>query len=114
MAEITAEAGYETHGITQLFGLRQSFFFGVSLKHFDLEVGEQDLGGKIRALSAQQRHEHDSPGNDQIDGDGAFESLGGLVLQRLDAAAAFEDAMPVFDAPSQAVQIGRASCSERV
>jgi len=25
-AEITAEASYETHGITKLFGLRQSFF----------------------------------------------------------------------------------------
>ena len=25
-AEITAESSYETHGITKLFGLRQSFF----------------------------------------------------------------------------------------
>lgn len=102
-AEITAEASDETHGITKLFGLRQSFFFSVSLKHLDLQVGEQDLGGKLRTLPAEQGHQHDPPGNHQIDGDGTLQTFGVSMCQGLNSAATFQDAMPVFDAPAQAV-----------
>ena len=77
----------------------------LSLRHFNLDVGEQDLGRKIRALSAQERHQHDTPGNDEIDGDGAFEPLSRFVLQSLDTAAAFQYSMPVFDAPAQAIPV---------
>jgi hypothetical protein len=77
--------------------------FCVGVQHLDLEVGEQDRCGKLRAFSAQKGHQHDAPGNDQIDANGARESVGGLVLQGLDAAVAFQYPMPVFDAPAQAV-----------
>ena len=102
-ADVSAELGYQTDSVAEPSGLGESFFFCVGLQHFDLGVGEQDLGGKIGAPSAQERHEHDPPGDDEIDGDGPFESLSGLVLQRLDATAALQYAMPVFDAPAQAV-----------
>ena len=64
-------------------------FFSVGLQHFNLGVGEQDFCRQVRALAAQERPEHDSPGNDEIDGDGALEPRSRLVLQSLDAAAAF-------------------------
>ena len=77
-------------------------FFCVGLQHFDLQVREQQLGGKIWARSAQQRHQHDSPDHHEIDGDGALESLGRLVLQSFDATTAFQYPVPVFNAPPQA------------
>jgi hypothetical protein len=74
-------------------------FFCVGLQHFNLQVREQALGGKIWARSAQQRHLHDSPAKHEMDGDGALESLGRLVLQSFDATSAFQYPPPVFNAP---------------
>jgi len=47
-------------------------FFCVCFERLDLEIGEQQLGWKLRDLSAKERHEHDSPGDHQIDGNGSF------------------------------------------
>ena len=38
-----------------------------------------------------------------MDGDGALQSLGASMRQGFDAATALQDAMPVFNAPAQAV-----------
>ena len=78
-------------------------FFGVGGEHFDLDIGEQYFGREFGTGSAEQRHEHDAPTDDEPDGDGAFEPSAGLVGERFDAAAALEDAVLVFDAPAQAV-----------
>ena len=42
------------------------FFLSVSLQHFDLEVGQQNSGGKLRARAAEQGHQHDAPGDDEV------------------------------------------------
>src|SRR5208283_1190573 len=78
-------------------------FFSVSAEYLNFEIGEQHFGRKLRGISAQEGHQHNSPGDDQINGDGAFDTFGGFMSGVFGAASRLEHAMPVFNAPTQAV-----------
>jgi hypothetical protein len=80
-------------------------FLSVSLQHRDLKVGQQNPGGELRACPAQQGHQHDAPGDDEVDANGALETIGAVVGQILDPAAGLEHPMPVFDASAQAIPV---------
>ena len=69
----------------------------------EFNIGEQDLGGQFRSLSAQQSHQHDPPGNDEVDRDRPPNALGRVVGDPLDGAAGLENPVPIFNAPTQTV-----------
>ena len=102
-AKITPRAGNQTYRIAKVGRLLDSVLFGEGVQHRDLNLAEQHRGGKFRAGPPQQGHEHDAPGDDQVDRNGALESLGAVVCEILDAASGLEHPMPVSDAPAQAI-----------
>jgi len=78
-------------------------FFSVGTQHFDFKIREQNLSRQFRGFSAQQGHQHDAPGNDQVYGHSPSEALGGVVGHVFNAAAGLQNPVPVFYAPAEAI-----------
>lgn len=53
-------------------------FFCIGIQYIDFEIRDEHFHGKLRTLFAQKGHQHDAPGNDQIDCDRSFETLRAL------------------------------------
>ena len=53
-------------------------------------VGEHPLRLAVGDVSAEQRHDHDAPCDDGVDGDRPLQPVGGAKQQELDPAAGFQ------------------------
>ena len=69
----------------------------------DLDVGEEDVGRQLGRVAAQQSHRGEAPGDDCINGHCPLNPLAGAMAEIFDLAAGLEHAVPVFDAPAQAI-----------
>ena len=69
-------------------------FFSISLQY---------LGRQFRRLSAQERHKHYPPCDNQIYCYRPLEPPGGLMRQGFNPTPGFQHTMPVFYAPAQAI-----------
>ena len=74
-------------------------------EHTRLDVGEHHLGGRLRHLAPEPDHQLDTPAHHHLDGDGALEALGAVMLELLDLAAGLEDAEVVLDALAKRVAL---------
>ena len=67
-------------GLAEMRGRVEVARAGEGGEHAQFDVGEQQFGRQLGHLAAETEHQLDAPAHDHVDGDGAFEAFGGVVL----------------------------------
>ena len=70
---IAAENGDEKHRGAEVLRRRQVGVGAIVGEEPQLDVGEHEVGGALWNFASEQGHQHQTPGDDGIDGDGALE-----------------------------------------
>ena len=74
-----------------------------AFRDLDLQFGKQHVGRQVRVFAPEQRHQQNAPGDDQVDGSGPGDALGGAVGEFLHLAAGLQNAVPILDAPAPGI-----------
>src|SRR6266480_4806208 len=82
-----------------------TFLLLQSFQNLHFPVVEKDLTGQLGNWTTEQDQQLDTPGQDDVQGNGPLEALSGLVLMLFHLAAAFENPVPFLDAPTPAVAV---------
>ena len=72
---MSADARHGEHGVCEGVGWRLAVLRCECLEKLDFEFGEEDLRRKIGLFTTEERHQVDTPGDDEVDGDGADKSV---------------------------------------
>ena len=104
--EIAAEDGHDDQGSAQSVGIQgQLAVLGEVGQRGDLGVVKDDVGREFGCVASEASESEQAPGDDGLDGEAAFQPLALVVVEELGPAAGLEDAMPLLDAPAQAILI---------
>ena len=87
--EVTTQDGDLAHRVGKAIGAFAASGLGVITQDAQFGVLEQQLGRQLRGLAPEQRHEHDTPGDDHADGDSTLQALDTVVTEFVDLAAGF-------------------------
>ena len=79
------------------------FFLREQLEGLAFPIVEEQCGRQFGHLASEQGQGHNAPGDHGVDGDGACEHFGGVVLMFQDSAAALQHPVPLFDPPTSAI-----------
>ena len=97
---IAAENGDEKHRGAEVLRRRQVGVGAIVGEEPQLDVGEHEVGGALWNFASEQGHQHETPGDDGIDGDGALQPVGGVEGEMFGPASGFQNPKEILDAPA--------------
>ena len=97
---VPAEQGDEQHRTGEVARCGQRGVGGVVGEETKLDVAEQQLGVALGDLAPEQRHEHEAPRDDGLDGQRALEPLGAVKAEMLGPASRLQHPEEVLHAPA--------------
>ncbi len=89
-----------THRIAEPVRPRPGMLPGIVAQEVELMIGKHQPRFAVGHLPAEQRHDHDAPGNHSIDRNRPLQPFGSAEQQKLDPAAGLQEAEIVFNSPA--------------
>ena len=103
---ITVQDDLDPHGSVQGGGrLVKLTIFGEVGQRGDFSVVKDHIGGQFGRVVSEPGEGEQRPGDDGLDGEGAFQPLSLVMMEELGPTSGLEDAVPLFDAPSLTILV---------